>query len=307
MGVGFAAILVGWAAGWHRVRNSVNHYYDVGYHEPQHYTRLPKISFLFVALLCLVGGCGFNEMIYRASHSAFFSMSPAERDAAWSQYSLSQQLDLYLEAMKFEPPDAFGLTRKVASNGTKMVPIIVQRLEKGRSGDREALFELLIVISSDYCDLGGDPQLMAKLELLAGSIRDERDREKAEESVEKIAIRNYPVSYQLTLLLGSNDGLGDWDVVTPVASHGIAIVPLALARLKDTKTDEARLLIFDFLWFVSMEDCRVSKDTAMFTILRQTADSMEDSDARRRAYIWIEKIQSDCIHPKVAAAKSPCS
>jgi hypothetical protein len=59
--------------------------------------------------------------------------------------------------------------------------------------------------------LGSDRQLMAKLEQLAGSTPDEREREKAEESVEKIAIRNYPLAYQLTLLLDSND---EWVIGT---------------------------------------------------------------------------------------------
>lgn len=268
--------------------------------------RLGRLSVLFAVLLGLVG-CDLNEKIYRATHSAFFSMSPAERDAAFAQYPLSQQLDLYLESMKFEPPDAFGVERKVASNGTKMVPIIVQRLEEGESSNSEALFELLVVISSDYCDLGRGRQLMAKLEQLAGSIPDERAREKAEESVEKIAIRNYPLDHQLALLLDSNDGLGDWNVISPVASHGAQVVPLALERLKDAKSDEARLLLFDFLWFVSTEDCSVSKDAALIVKLKESAASLEDSDARRRAYIWIEKIQDSCIRPKVAAAKAPCS
>src|ERR1700678_845283 len=268
--------------------------------------RLGRLSVLFAALLCLVG-CGLSEIIYRAAHSAFFSMSPAERDAAFAQYPLSQQLDLYLESMKFEPPDAFGLTQKDASNGTKMVPIIVQRLEGAGSSNSEALFELLVVRSSNYCDLGGDRQLMSKLEQLAGSIPDERSREKAEESVEKIAIRNYPLAQQLALLLDSNDGLGDWNVISPVASHGAQVVPLALERLKDAKSDEARLSLFDFLWYVSTDDCSVGKDAALIVKLRESADSMEDSDARRRAYLWIEKIQGSCIRPKVAVAKAPCS
>jgi hypothetical protein len=268
--------------------------------------RVGRLSVLFAGLLCLEG-CGLNEMIYRTAHSPYFSMSPAERDAAFAQYPLSQQLDLYLESMKFEPPDAFGLTRKVASNGTKMVPIIVQRLEEGGSSNSDALFELLVVISSDYCDLGGDRQLMAKLEQLAGSIPDERAREEAEESVEKIAIRNYPLAYQLALLLDSNDGLGDWNVISPVASHGAQVVPLALGRLKDAKSDEARLLLFDFLWYVSTDDCSMGKDAALLAKLRDTADSLEDSDARRRAFIWTERIKGGCIHPNVPAAKAPCS
>jgi hypothetical protein len=253
-------------------------------------------------------GCGLNEMIYRHSHSAFFNMSPAERDAAFAQYPLSQQLDLYLEGKRFEPPDPFGLTDKVASNGTKIVPIVVQRLEEARSRNRAALFELLVVISSNYCDLGDDRQLLVKLEQLAASTPDERERERDEESVEKIAIRNYPLPHQLTLLLDSNDGWGDWNVIQPVASHGAEVVPLALEKFKEAKSDEARLTIFDFLWNVSMEDCTVSKDAALLVTLRRSADSLEDTDARRRAYIWIADIQSDCTHhPKAAAAKATCS
>jgi hypothetical protein len=247
-------------------------------------------------------------MIYRHSYSAFFSMPPAERDAAFAQYPLSQQLDLYLESKRFEPPDPFGLTDKVASNGTKIVPIVVQRLEGASSRNRDALFELLVVISSNYCDLGGDRQLLVKLEQLAASTPDERERKRDEESVEKIAIRNYPLAHQITLLLDSNDGWGDWNVIQPVASHGTDVVPLALEKLKEAKSDEARLIIFDFLWHVSMEDCSISKDAALLVTLRTDADAMEDPDARRRAYIWIADIQSDCMHhPKVAAAKATCS
>ena len=101
--------------------------------------------------------------------------------------------------------------------------------------------------------------------------------------------------------------MGDWNVIWPVASHGAEVVPLALKRLKDAKSDEARLNLFDFLWDVSTEDCSVGKDAALLVILRETADSLEYSDARRRAYIWIEKIKGGCIHPNVAAAKAPCS
>jgi hypothetical protein len=247
-------------------------------------------------------------MIYRASHSAFFNMSPAERDAAFSQYPLSQQLDLYLESKRFEPPDPFGLTDKVASNGTKIVPIVVQKLEGASSRNRDALFELLVVISSNYCDLGGDRQLLVKLEQLAASTADERERKRDEESVEKIAIRNYPLAHQITLLLESNDGWGDWNVIRPVASHGTEAVPLALEKFKEAKSDEARLTIFDFLWNVSMEDCSIGKDSALLVTLRKDADAMEDPDARRRANLWIEKIQGDCIrYPKAATAKATCS
>ena len=261
--------------------------------------RLHQLPILSVSLLCLMSCC--------LQPSAFFSMSPAERDAAFAQYPLSQQLDLYLEGMRFEPPH-MELTEKVASNGTKIVPIVVQRLEGSGSRNREALFELLIVISSNYCDLGSDQQLMAKLEQLAASTPDERERKRDEESVEKIAIRNYPLAHQLTLLLDSNDGQGDWNVIRPVASHGAEVIPLTLEKLKDAKSDEARLTIFDFLWNVSYEDCSVSKDAALLVTLKANADSMEDPDARRRAYLWIEKIQGDCMHhPKVAAAKVTCS
>ena len=234
-------------------------------------------------------------------------MPPAQRDAAFARYPLSQQLDLYLEGMRFEPPH-LELREKVASNGTKIVPLVVQRLEEARSRNREALFELLVVISSNYCDLGRDQQLLAKLEQLAASTPDERERKRDEESVEEIAIRNYPLDHQLTLLLDSNDGQGDWNVIRPVASHGAEVIPLTLEKLKDAKSDEARLRIFDFLWNVSMEDCSVSKDAALLVTLRKDADAMEDPDARRRAYLWIEKIQGDCMrYPKVAAAKATCS
>jgi len=261
--------------------------------------RLRQLPILFVCLLCLMGCC--------LQPSAFFSMPPAQRDAAFARYPLSQQLDLYLEGMRFEPPH-LELREKVASNGTKIVPLVVQRLEEARSRNREALFELLVVISSNYCDLGRDQQLLAKLEQLAASTPDERERKRDEESVEEIAIRNYPLDHQLTLLLDSNDGQGDWNVIRPVASHGAEVIPLTLEKLKDAKSDEARLRIFDFLWNVSMEDCSVSKDAALLVTLRKDADAMEDPDARRRAYLWIEKIQGDCMrYPKVAAAKATCS
>jgi hypothetical protein len=234
-------------------------------------------------------------------------MPPAERDAALAKYPLSQQLDLYLEGMRFEPPH-LELREKVASNGTKIVPLVVQRVEGATSCNRDALFELLVVISSNYCDLGRDQQLMAKLEQLAASTPDERERKRDEESVEKIAIRNYPLAHQLTLLLDSNDGHGDWNVIRPVASHGAEVIPLTLEKLKEAKTDEARLTIFDFLWNVSMEDCSVSKDAAFLVTLRRSADSLEDSDSRRRANLWIEKIQGACMrYPKGAAAKAICS
>ena len=233
-------------------------------------------------------------------------MPPAERDAALAQYPLSQQLDLYLEGMRFEPP-YIEIREKVASNGTKIVPFIVQRLEEAGSSNREALFELLVVISSNYCDLGGDRQLIAKLEQLSASTPGERERKRAEESVQKIAIRNYPLAHQITLLLDSNDGWGDWNVIRPVASHGAKVVPLALEKFKDAKSDEARLTIFDFLWNVSAEDCSISKDTTLLVTLRKDADSMEDSDASRRAYLWIEKIRGGCTQPKVAEAKATCS
>jgi hypothetical protein len=149
---------------------------------------------------------------------------------------------------------------------------------------------------------------MAKLEQLAASTPDERERQRAEESVEEIAIRNYPLAHQLSLLLDTNDGWGDWNVIRPVASHGAEVIPLTLQKLKEAKSDEARLTIFDFLWNVSMEDCSVSKDAALLAKLKENADSMEDLDARRRAYLWIGKIQADCIHyPRVAAAKLNCS
>ena len=115
----------------------------------------------------------------------FWSLPVREREKVIRTYKLDEQLDLYLQGMRSEPPD-MGLADVVAANGREIIPQVLQRLEREHSDfDRVSLIYLLsragtcYEVRKDEAWLTAVRNAVASMETLAG-------KDEGEESLKNI-------------------------------------------------------------------------------------------------------------------------
>lgn len=247
-----------------------------------------------LASAALFPACSLYRNTFGGLHQAFWSKTPAHRCAAIEDYSLPEQLDLYVQGRtERTPPDPY-IVGPVASHGAKIVPLVVEHLKRDPSdSNRLALLRLLEVISADDFDLSKDTGLLATLNQVAGSMKDPAARLQADATIRKIAIRNYPLAQQLdTYLNGDGPGSPDYILGNAVAANGAAIVPLVVERLQQTKSDLVRLDLLSLLVHVSPRYDDLSKDSALLATLRAAADSMTDAQWRQAGVAYVNQLQA---------------
>lgn len=117
----------------------------------------------------------------------FLSRPMNERREIIVQYPTEKQVDLYLLAMQKHPPD-LGLADAVAKSGAKLVPILIQRIQREQS--EIAKVQLIDIFermqSLGYYAVASDEATMTILASQVGAIKDDGWRAMAADLLDKI-------------------------------------------------------------------------------------------------------------------------
>lgn len=88
------------------------------------------------------------------------------------KYSLEQQIDIYIYAMQREPPST-QFAGFLASNGKKVIPLLLKRLKEERSEHIKVDFiRVFADMHTDYCSLKDDKEVIETIRGVISGMKD---------------------------------------------------------------------------------------------------------------------------------------
>ncbi|MGH8242952.1 MAG: hypothetical protein ACRETY_06335 [Steroidobacteraceae bacterium] len=149
--------------------------------------------------------CSTSSIVWLLLATAVCSCSAAEQDAsveflsqpmiarrtAILEYSPEEQVKLYLKAMIEKHPPDLALANALASNGSKIVPALLERLvEDGSDVAKMHLIDVFVRMQDlGYYAVVDDNHTMKILEQQASAIKDPQWKRKSSDLVERIQAR----------------------------------------------------------------------------------------------------------------------
>ena len=148
-------------------------------------SKVNRMSWILIALLSWVFfGCGPPPEC-----SQFFALNLEQRHRDFRSYPIDKQLDVYLCAIKVEPPDE-SFANDIADRGTEAIPFVVAKLKSAKSEvEQESLIHVLEVLS-DRGYLRNRKDVVAEISNVIDSMRISQIRESSLESLKKIQINS---------------------------------------------------------------------------------------------------------------------
>ena len=144
---------------------------------------MSKMSWLIFVLFLIPGGCEQRSPECRE----VINVSREQGYPKFRSYSLEKQLDVYLCAMRVEPPDV-GLASEIAKNGESALPTVLQRLRTTeREIDQQELIYLLEVMS-DQGLLRGRKDVIADINNVVDNMKIPQVKQYCEEKVKRIRL-----------------------------------------------------------------------------------------------------------------------
>lgn len=124
----------------------------------------------------------------RGADKNFLRMPPHERDRAILQYPPERQVDLYLMVMLEQHPPDLGLADAVASNGSKIVPALAQRLvQDDRDIAKMHLIDVFLRMQElSYYPVASDGKTMDLLKQQVAAIKDPQWKGMSSDMLERI-------------------------------------------------------------------------------------------------------------------------
>ena len=150
--------------------------------------RLWRLS-LIIAVLTVCGWsrCGSGTP---SEYKELFTLPLDQQEQRFKQFPLDEQVEIYLRAMYVEPP----LTRYasyIGSNGQKVLPVLLARLEREPSDTAKAhLFYAFKVIHEQYYSLRNENSTVHSLENVWANMQDQYRKNQCERYLR--AIRENP-------------------------------------------------------------------------------------------------------------------
>jgi hypothetical protein len=148
---------------------------------------------VWLGVVCLLfslvaSGCQAAE---RGADKDFLRMPPRERDRAILQYPPERQVDLYLMVMLEQHPPDLGLADAVASNGSKVVPALTQRLvhEDYDLAKLHLIDVFLRMQELGHYPVASDGETMDLLEQQVAAMKDPQWKEMSGDMLERIRTR----------------------------------------------------------------------------------------------------------------------
>jgi hypothetical protein len=124
-------------------------------------------------------------------YQRLFRLPIDQQEAEFKKYPLEQQIDIYIEAMQGVEPPATQFGEFLASNGRKVIPLMLQRL-KAEENDRHkyCLIASFEQMDSEFCSLKADKDVIPAIRQAISGIKDSGYKEMSEMSLN--AIQNLP-------------------------------------------------------------------------------------------------------------------
>ena len=120
---------------------------------------------------------------------AFLDLPPQQRHDVFHAYPLDKQLDIYLCAMKTEPPIS-DLANDIADQGEQAIPALVNKLKGAKSEvDQDDLIYVFEVMS-DRRYLRGRKDVVAEISNVIDSMRISQIKESSLERLKRIQINS---------------------------------------------------------------------------------------------------------------------
>jgi hypothetical protein len=104
----------------------------------------------------------------------------------FKKYPLEQQIEIYLYAMQREPPST-QFARFLASNGKKVIPLLLKRLKEEKRDDVKVdLIRVLADMHTDHCSLKDEKEVIETISVVISGMRDPLYKEWSERELKKI-------------------------------------------------------------------------------------------------------------------------
>lgn len=136
-----------------------------------------KIELMFAVVFlvtCGWTGCGSDTPV---EYKNLFYLPQQQQEERFKQYSLEKQVEIYTYAMYVEPP----LTRYatyLASNGKKVLPFLLRKLEAEKSDTGKAhLIYAFVEIHERHYSLKNEPEALESLRRVISTMKDEYRRD----------------------------------------------------------------------------------------------------------------------------------
>ena len=102
------------------------------------------------------------------------------------KYSLEQQIDIYIYAMQREPPST-QFAKFLASNGKKVIPLLLIRLKEEKSEHVKVdSIRVLVDMHTDHCSLKDEKEVIETIRRVISGMRDTSYKEWAEAELKVI-------------------------------------------------------------------------------------------------------------------------
>lgn len=148
------------------------------------------ISCTFSLFACAHSEVSGNMAMKECAFHNFSKLSEEDRRKVISQCDPEQQVDLYLAWSSATIPSNTDYAKDIAKSGDKVLPALLERLERRGLADEINKPELLIVLDimqrAGYYPVAEDKKLMARVERAADSMKEAHLKEWALDIVSQI-------------------------------------------------------------------------------------------------------------------------
>jgi hypothetical protein len=120
---------------------------------------------------------------------AFVALSPAERQIESRKYTTDKQIDIYLCAMKQEPPD-LELADQISDGGQAVIPLLIERLKTVNSevDQHDLIYVFEVVSRRGY--LRGRADVVAQISDVVDNMKLAPTKEDSQARLKKIQINS---------------------------------------------------------------------------------------------------------------------
>jgi len=120
---------------------------------------------------------------------AFLALSPAERQTESRKYPTDKQIDMYLCAMKQEPPDR-ELADQISDGGPAVIPALMERLKTAKSevDQHDLIYVFEIMSRKGY--LRGRADVISRISDVVDIMKLAPTKEDSQERLKKIQINS---------------------------------------------------------------------------------------------------------------------
>lgn len=132
--------------------------------------QLIKVVFLAVAIsITAFQQCADDTP---PEYRRLFELPVKQQAVEFKKYPLEQQADIYVYALRYEPPATqFGTF--LASNGKSAIPILLRRLKEEKNDRLRSYFvDVLYKMHTEYCSLKDDPEVIETIRAVISQMKD---------------------------------------------------------------------------------------------------------------------------------------